>query len=91
MREFPEFATAPHASLVALDEEWMKSKEGKERWRGFINTLRALSCLFGVHLLTPGFRYEKKITDYNFGSLIRTDAMKEYSESNTIFGPFVRF
>ena len=55
MREFPEFATAPHASLVALDEEWMKSKEGKERWRGFINTLRALSFLFGVHLLTPGY------------------------------------
>jgi hypothetical protein len=33
-------------------------------------------------------RYEKKITDYNFGSLIRTDATKEYSETNTIFGPF---
>jgi hypothetical protein len=32
------------------------------------------------------YRYEKKITDYNFGSLIRTDAMREYSESNTIFG-----
>ena len=36
MRDFPEFATAPHASLVALDEEWMKSKEGKGRWRTFI-------------------------------------------------------
>ena len=33
-------------------------------------------------------RYEKKITDYNFESLIRTDATKEYSEMNTIFGPF---
>lgn len=30
--------------------------------------------------------YEKKITDYNFGSLIRTDAREEYSERNTIFG-----
>ena len=28
---------APHASLIVLDEEWMKRKEGKERWRGFIN------------------------------------------------------
>jgi hypothetical protein len=28
---------APHASLIVLDEEWMKSKEGKERWRVFIN------------------------------------------------------
>ena len=34
-------------------------------------------------------RYEKKITDFNFGSLIRTDAMKEYSEANTIFGALV--
>jgi hypothetical protein len=55
MREFPEFATAPHASLVALDEEWMKSKEGKERWRGFINALRALSCLFGGSSLNALF------------------------------------
>jgi len=37
LRDFPEFATAPHANLVALDEDWMKSKEGKERWRAFIN------------------------------------------------------
>ena len=34
-------------------------------------------------------RYEKKITDYNFGSLIRTDATGAYNESNTIFGAFV--
>ncbi|KAJ2967384.1 hypothetical protein NUW54_g13519 [Trametes sanguinea] len=31
-------------------------------------------------------QYEKKIQDYNFGSLIRTDARQEYSETNTIFG-----
>ena len=31
-------------------------------------------------------RYEKKVKDYNFGSLIRTDARQEYSETNTIFG-----
>ena len=51
-----------------------------------------VACLFGSldakTTRTPFFRYEKKITDYNFGSLIRTDAMKEYSETNTIFGPF---
>ncbi|KAH9164960.1 DUF757-domain-containing protein [Lactarius sanguifluus] len=73
LREFPEFATAPHTSLVALDEDWMKSKEGKEQWRAFINS------------------YEKKITDYNFGSLIRTDSMKEYSETNTIFVTRIQF
>lgn len=46
-REFSEFATEPHTGLTKLDEDWMKSKEGKERWRAFINacviSLRALS------------------------------------------------
>ena len=31
-------------------------------------------------------RYEGKVADHNFGSLIRTNAEEEYSESNTIFG-----
>ena len=31
-------------------------------------------------------RYDGKVTDHNFGSLIRTNAEEEYSESNTIFG-----
>ena len=33
-------------------------------------------------------RYEGKVTDHNFGSLIRMNAEEEYSESNTIFGAF---
>jgi hypothetical protein len=37
LRDFPEFADAPHTGLVKLDEDWMKSKEGKERWRTYIN------------------------------------------------------
>jgi len=73
MREFPDFAAEPHVGLVALDEDWMKSKEGKERWRTFINA------------------YEEKITDFNFGSLIRTDSTKEYSETNTIFVTRIQF
>ena len=54
LREFPEFAVAPHASLIVLDEEWMKSKEGKERWRDFIKACvyLSLSCL-PVAFLTP--------------------------------------
>ena len=36
-RDFPEFAAAPYTGLIKLDEDWMKSKEGKERWRVFIN------------------------------------------------------
>ena len=46
LREFPEFAAAPHTSLTKLDEEWMKSKEGKERWRAFINACVLSPCAF---------------------------------------------
>jgi len=34
------------------------------------------------------FSYKDKVKDYNFGSLIRTDARDEYGEKNTIFGMF---
>ncbi|SHO79863.1 Similar to S.cerevisiae protein YPL225W (Protein of unknown function) [Malassezia sympodialis ATCC 42132] len=30
-------------------------------------------------------KYEKKVADFNFGTLIRTDASDEYTQSNTIF------
>jgi hypothetical protein len=36
MSEFPELAEPPHDKIVRLDEEWMKSPDGKERWRKFI-------------------------------------------------------
>ncbi|KAK0499012.1 DUF757-domain-containing protein [Armillaria luteobubalina] len=58
LKTFPEMTSEPYDKLIKLDEDWMKSKEGKERWRVFIQT------------------YEKKIQDYNFGSLIRTDSRK---------------
>ncbi len=35
------------------------------------------------------FRYKEKVKDYNFGSLIRTNAREEYGETNTIFGTFM--
>jgi hypothetical protein len=35
-REFPELFEEPYTKLKKLDEEWMKSKEGKERWRKFM-------------------------------------------------------
>jgi hypothetical protein len=31
-------------------------------------------------------RYEKRVGDYNFGSLIRTDCTDEYSQTNSMFG-----
>lgn len=64
MTRFPEFKDTEN--LRVLDEDKMKSRDGKERWRAFI------------------MPYENKLTDYNFGTLIRRDADREYSEDNTI-------
>ncbi|KAI0708661.1 hypothetical protein C8Q76DRAFT_799893 [Earliella scabrosa] len=73
MQTFPELAENEYEKVVKLDEDWMKSDEGKKRWRDFIQ------------------QYEKKVKDYNFGSLIRTDARQEYSETNTIFVTRIQF
>ena len=45
-------------------------------------------CLSARLTVCVRCRYEKKVKDYNFGSLIRTDARQEYSETNTIFGQY---
>ncbi|KAF9556071.1 DUF757-domain-containing protein [Agrocybe pediades] len=73
MKTFPELNVEPYDKLTVIDEEWMKSPEGKNRWRDFIES------------------YKEKIKDYNFGSLIRTDARDEYGESNTIFVTRIQF
>lgn len=62
-KEFPDFDPAE-----TIDEDKMKSKEGKEKWRNFMN------------------QYEKKIKDYNFGTIIRTNPKFEYDQHTTIFG-----
>lgn len=47
---------------------------------------RAIAYIYsGAHLSFIN-RYKEKVKDYNFGSLIRTDARQEYGETNTIFG-----
>jgi hypothetical protein len=51
-----------------IDEDEMKSKAGKERWRNFM------------------MAYEKKVDDYNFGTILRTNPKFEYGEKETIFG-----
>jgi len=71
--KFPELMEPPHEKLVKLDEDWMKSPDGKKRWRDFIEA------------------YKDKVKDYNFGSLIRTDANDEYGEVNTIFVTRMQF
>ena len=60
---FPDFDPSQ-----TVDEDEMKSKQGKERWRTFMMT------------------YEKKIDDYNFGTMVRNSPKIEYEEDSTIFG-----
>jgi hypothetical protein len=62
-KDFPEFDPA-----ATIDEDEMKSKTGKERWRKFM------------------MAYEKKIDDYNFGTIIRSNPKWEYGQDETIFG-----
>lgn len=37
MATFPEFGEEGHGNLVRLDENGLKSEEGKKKWRDFIN------------------------------------------------------
>jgi hypothetical protein len=67
MADFPEFDPAK-----PIDEDEMKSKTGKERWRKFM------------------MAYEKKVEDYNFGTMLRTDPKVEYEQDTSIFGKFHR-
>jgi hypothetical protein len=61
--DFPDFDPAK-----TIDEDEMKSKTGKERWRKFM------------------MAYEKKVDDYNFGTMMRGDPKWEYGKDETIFG-----
>jgi len=67
-RDFPEFDPA-----TSIDEDTMKSKEGKERWRKFINI------------------YEKKVEDFNYGTMLRLSPETEYGEKETIFAVRMQF
>ena len=64
--DFPEFDP-----VKTIDEDEMKSKTGKERWRNFM------------------MKYEKKVDDYNFGTMMRANPKWEYGQDETIFGEFL--
>ncbi|KAI1174847.1 DUF757-domain-containing protein [Nemania sp. FL0916] len=66
--EFPDFDPA-----ATINEDEMKSKAGKERWRKFMGA------------------YEKKIDDYNFGTMLRVSPKVEYDQDTTIFVPRMQF
>jgi hypothetical protein len=66
--DFPDFDPAK-----TIDEDDMKSKTGKERWRKFM------------------MAYEKKVDDYNFGTMLRADPKWEYGQDETIFGELLSY
>ncbi|PWW76694.1 DUF757-domain-containing protein [Tuber magnatum] len=68
LETFPDFDPKKQ-----LNEEEMKSKSGKEKWRSFL------------------MKYDKRVEDYNFGTLLRTDAKAEYEKDTTIFVPRMQF
>jgi len=35
LKAFPELSEDEHAKLIKIDEDWMKSEDGKRRWREF--------------------------------------------------------
>ncbi|OAX84232.1 hypothetical protein ACJ72_01394 [Emergomyces africanus] len=68
MAVFPNFDPAE-----TINEDEMKSKAGKERWRTFL------------------MAYDKKVEDYNFGTLLRANPKWEYGEKETIFAVRMQF
>ena len=70
-KDFPEFDPAEE-----LDEDKMKSSQGKERWRKF--------CM----AYAEG---DDKVEDYNFGTMLRKSPKTEYGEKEAIFAVRMQF
>lgn len=70
-KDFPDFDPAQE-----IDEDKMKSKEGKEKWRNF--------CM----AYAEG---DDKVDDYNFGTMLRKSPKTEYGEKETIFAVRMQF
>jgi hypothetical protein len=71
MKDFPDFDPAKE-----LNEDEMKSKEGKERWRNFCVTYE---------------KGENKVEDFNYGTMLRKSSTTEYGEKETIFAVRMQF
>ncbi|GAA5879407.1 hypothetical protein JCM1840_006037 [Sporobolomyces johnsonii] len=71
-KHFPDLVDND-AKLRQLNEDELKSPEGKKRWREFM------------------MPFEKKIDEYNFGTLIRANCEDDYSQDNSIFGYRLQF
>lgn len=69
--DFPEFDAA-----VTIEEDEMKSPEGKERWRKFVKVYE---------------KGDKKVDEYNFGTMLRKSAKTEYGEKETMLALRMQF
>ncbi|CAG8634155.1 8651_t:CDS:2 [Paraglomus brasilianum] len=65
--------TFPEVNLSDVDEDQLKSPEGKVKWREWI------------------MKYENRVNDYNFGTLLRKNVKGDYTEDNTIFVTRMQF
>ena len=70
-KDFPDFDPAKE-----IDEDEMKSKEGKEKWRNFCMAYE---------------KGEDKVEDYNFGTMLRKSPETEYGDKETIFAVRMQF
>lgn len=70
-KDFPEFDPA-----ATINEDEMKSKQGKEHWRKFINVYE---------------KGEFKIDDFNYGAMVRASPKTEYTQEGTIFAVRMQF
>ena len=61
---------------ATIDEDEMKSPVGKERWREFVRVYE---------------KGEKKVEDYNFGTMLRKSAKTEYGEKETMLALRIQF
>jgi hypothetical protein len=67
LKEFPELAEDSYEKLRNLDESWMKSPDGKKRWRKFIESW----CYFHIPLLTSHLTLPFQIQGQGFGLQLR--------------------
>lgn len=70
-RDFPEFDPAQ-----TINEDDMKSAEGKERWRKFITAYESGA---------------DKIEDFNFGTMLRLNPKFEHRQDTTMFAVRMQF
>ncbi|GAA5999990.1 ribosome-associated Tef1p biogenesis chaperone CHP1 [Rhodotorula paludigena] len=84
-KHFPDYSSSDD-KLRVLDEDEMKSAQGKKRWRDF---MMPFECVFSALSRRAGIT--KKIDEFNFGTLIRTNCEDDYTQENSMFGYRLQF